>query len=460
MHISCTQDGSVWQAACEGRMDTVGSRELEAALKPGLAADMQYLVLDLAALSYISSAGLRVLLATHKQLAARGGEFMLAAVPEYASQVLDVTGFTDFFKRFATAAEARQHCRKAVAEQAVAASWAQLETHEISAGRLRVIERQAATPIVKVMGDIKDVLHARVTPRQVESKKFFETEYSIGFGGLGDQLKDYFQIMGEMITVGGTMVWLPTDGQDTPDFLIPKVDKGDVMIRTGYNVSIAGDFNECVLFESRTPEGCPVGALYTGLFEYAKKRAAGYHGMLGLAMVADMATIMGSGIRKSAVVDFTPANGKMITHESNITEWMECDKEPRQRDVTALVVGVGACLADDLSDFNEEQLNKVFYLHPANVGVRTQMLHNHAVMFKPLPFPPQPVDLTAEIQRVVQEGEFLDMRHLLDNSCVRRALIGLAYIQEVAADERALPGHTHDEMLSASTRRNLGYYQS
>jgi hypothetical protein len=55
------------------------------------------------------------------------------------------------------------------------------------------------------MGDVKDVLYSRVSVDHLCSKKFSETEYSIGLGGLGNQLEDTSRIMGEMMTIGGTM---------------------------------------------------------------------------------------------------------------------------------------------------------------------------------------------------------------------------------------------------------------
>lgn len=41
------------------------------------------------------------------------------------------------------------------------------------------------------------------------------------------------------------------------------------------------------------------------------------------------------------------------------------------------------------------------------------------------------VNLPAEIQEVVENGDFRDMRHLLDQSRVNRAFLGLSYTQEI-----------------------------
>jgi hypothetical protein len=38
------------------------------------------------------------------------------------------------------------------------------------------------------------------------------------------------------------------------------------------------------------------------------------------------------------------------------------------------------------------------------------------------------------MRRVVDEAEFVDMRHLLDQTTVSSALIGVSYVQEVRED--------------------------
>jgi hypothetical protein len=63
--------------------------------------------------------------------------------------------------------------------------------------------------------------------RMIYTRKFSETEYSIGLGGLGEDIKDYMEIMGEMITIGGYMYGFPQMDM-TPRLLIPeRTRKGD-----------------------------------------------------------------------------------------------------------------------------------------------------------------------------------------------------------------------------------------
>ena len=75
-----------------GRVDTVTAPELEAGLKFG---DATQVVLDLADVPYMSSAGLRLLLTAHKTMMAKGGELKIANIQPTVREVLDITGFSD-----------------------------------------------------------------------------------------------------------------------------------------------------------------------------------------------------------------------------------------------------------------------------------------------------------------------------------------------------------------------------
>lgn len=62
------------------------------------------------------------------------------------------------------------------------------------------------------------------------------------------------------------------------------------------------------------------------------------------------------------------------------------------------------------------------------------MLHNHAVFFRNAPASGGSHDMDVEMRRVVDGGEFVDMRHLLDQTTVVSALIAVNYVQEVRED--------------------------
>ena len=77
----------------EGRLDTVTSPSLESELN-GALEGVSELTMDFEKLEYISSAGLRVLLAAHKEMNKRG-VMRLTHVGETIMEIFEVTGFAD-----------------------------------------------------------------------------------------------------------------------------------------------------------------------------------------------------------------------------------------------------------------------------------------------------------------------------------------------------------------------------
>lgn len=93
MNINKIQNGSELTIELEGRLDTVSAPSLEAELKKNING-VQTLIFDFAKLEYLSSAGLRVLLASQKVMN-RQGEMRIRNVNSTISDIFEVTGFSE-----------------------------------------------------------------------------------------------------------------------------------------------------------------------------------------------------------------------------------------------------------------------------------------------------------------------------------------------------------------------------
>ncbi|MBQ0010118.1 MAG: STAS domain-containing protein [Ruminococcus sp.] len=93
MEIKKTQNGAALDVAVAGRLDTTTAPQLEAELKGSLDG-ITALTLDFAGLEYISSAGLRVLLATQKVMNTQG-KMVIRNVNDDIKEVFEITGFCD-----------------------------------------------------------------------------------------------------------------------------------------------------------------------------------------------------------------------------------------------------------------------------------------------------------------------------------------------------------------------------
>ncbi|MEX0677758.1 MAG: STAS domain-containing protein [Pirellulales bacterium] len=427
MKLEVSERDGVRVAALAGRLDGFGAKEAEK-LVAGAEFDSP-LVLDCTELTYLSSAGVRFLLTVQKATSAGGAAFALSALQPFCASVLEMSGLSGMIPVYASPAEAVRALQGG-------SGAAEGERHETAAGGFVFHTVGSTAGTIDILGDIANVIECAITPELVAGKPFFETEYSLGLGALGGAPEDYLPVMGEAVMLAGTMVWLPTDGNDTPDYMIPRKASTSVVLQTGFNASIRGGFNEFVEFTAAP--GCPasVREIYRALFDLAKLRRTDYRGVLGLAMRAEICGAFGAGITKSPLLVNRPANGKMITDGSNYDAWFESDKTPRHQGSTALICGAGEDLTADLSAIDQDRLRRMFYLNPANKGAQHEVLHNHAVFFGNAPPPGGTRDMDVEMRRVVDQGEFLDMRHLLDQTTVASALIAVSYVQEVREDTR------------------------
>jgi len=100
--IQQDQQGAVRILALSGRLDTETSADLELALADLQAAGATHFLIDMADIGYVSSAGLRVLLALAKQLDGGRGSLRLCGLNAAVMQVFDVAGFSKLFLIYPT----------------------------------------------------------------------------------------------------------------------------------------------------------------------------------------------------------------------------------------------------------------------------------------------------------------------------------------------------------------------
>jgi anti-sigma B factor antagonist len=97
MDIIEKEIGSVSTIALGGRLDIYSSKDLEEKLNALVNSDKVCLVVSLEGLDYISSSGLRVLLAFLKEVKKREGDIKLACMKPSIKEVFDIAGFSQLF---------------------------------------------------------------------------------------------------------------------------------------------------------------------------------------------------------------------------------------------------------------------------------------------------------------------------------------------------------------------------
>lgn len=89
-----------------GRVDTATAPALEQAINKEIESGNRKVLLNFSAVSYISSGGLRVLLATAKKLKNPGDKFGICCLSPEVLKILKLAGFTSIFSIYPSEGEA------------------------------------------------------------------------------------------------------------------------------------------------------------------------------------------------------------------------------------------------------------------------------------------------------------------------------------------------------------------
>jgi anti-sigma B factor antagonist len=98
MQIQNERRGASLVVRVSGRLDAVSSPAFEAHCQQAIERGERALILDFGPLEYLSSAGLRSILAVAKSEGAVGGEFALANARGLVREVLEISGFLGMFR--------------------------------------------------------------------------------------------------------------------------------------------------------------------------------------------------------------------------------------------------------------------------------------------------------------------------------------------------------------------------
>ncbi len=106
MGVTTERQGDTLIAKTEGRVDGANAREFQVALEAAIDASERAVILDLEQLSYISSAGLRVILLVARTLRSQKAKFAVCSLSEPIREVFEISGFDKIISIHRSQAEA------------------------------------------------------------------------------------------------------------------------------------------------------------------------------------------------------------------------------------------------------------------------------------------------------------------------------------------------------------------
>lgn len=201
--ISIQTKNSIPVVIPAGRIDSTTGTELEKAVGP-IIEQSKFLIIDLSLCTYLSSAGIRILLATAKKMIARGGNLFLAGLLPEIFQVLEMAGLHQVFRLADNSEAAMMEIDGIHSKTGGSQEW---EIGPYSFHYRPIDEKRTVSHIWKETG---------ITG-------YDELDISIGFGSAADQPDEDVQAQGLFVTCGGCAGFIPDDTARAADFRIPKI---------------------------------------------------------------------------------------------------------------------------------------------------------------------------------------------------------------------------------------------
>ncbi len=385
MDIQRDKRGAELILILRGRLDASWAGHVAAALAAAVRDGEHHLRVEMSAVGYVSSAGLRTLLTAHRQAKAIGGSFgVLAPSPA----VRDVLGLAGLEQLIATAEAA------AAAPAATPLAPVPLRVHEGAVARHELHPVAGARPgglRVRITGEVGRLRHG-TAPEALSPARFGPGTFALGVGALGTDAADSCGRLGELLAAGGAAAYQPTDGPGRPDFVVTEgglEPSGHLLL----GLAGEGDFS---LLSRFTPRGdrrtVPLTALAAEALELGAAPAVAF------VAAVETAGLVGATLRRSPAAE---AGGDERFAFPGVRDWLSFTPERAFRDSTALLAGVVARPGTAFDPL----------LRP--LGGNDLRAHVHAAVFPYRPVRQGAVELAATVRELFDGQGLQAILHLL-----------------------------------------------
>ncbi len=391
MEITRTAAAEHVELKLKGRLDAIWSDHVGRALAECVRAGQHALVLDMAEVDYISSAGIRILVIVHA--AAQGHPRTTGRdqrLRERAERAAVGRTRCPPASRSRPRGRPRAGCRAASSGQFLLSQpGTTAEVYDLDLN---------ATLQVDWLGDAAAWLAGRAPPVACTSVEFPVQTLGLGLGALGAGEASAGERLGEFLAAGGAAVCQPADGTHKPDYMLLQGSLTPT-VQVAYGLVGRGGFGRLLRFD-KGPEqtSVPLSAVVQACLDAVGSDA------VGLVMVVETAALIGAALQKTPGHPPTD-QARSIFAFPDVRDWLSFTAEPALANTTSLIVGLAANAARGAS---------LRLLKPL---VRSGELHGH---FHAAAFPYRPlrkgrVELAATVRPLFESEQVLGLLHLLND---------------------------------------------
>ena len=390
MEIIRTARPEEFEIKLKGRMDATWSDHVGEALAECVRSGQHNIVVDMAAVDYISSAGIRILVLYSRQLSKIQGRLGVSNASGIVRKVLELAGLGELLLIKAGDIKAAAPVRDSVARVALPEPGATVEVYELDPN---------ATLRVDWPGNSVEWFEGRASPETSALVQFPANVIGIGLGALVSGDASNTEPFGEFLAAGGAAVCQPADGSNKPDYVLQQGALTPAM-RVGYGMLGHGAFRHLLRFDKGSQQpSLPLSSVVKACLDTSGSDA------IGLAIVAETASLIGASLQKGLSLQPPARRTQDIFSFPEVRDWLSFTAEAAFAGSTCLIVGFAAEKSRELG------LRVLKPLMPSG-GLYG---HFHAAAFPYHPLRKGRVDLAETIRPFFETEQVLGLLHLLND---------------------------------------------
>jgi anti-anti-sigma factor len=379
MKIEATRTGGSAVLRLGGRLDREWAEHLSSTLEDLLQHGVRSLNIDLTDVTYVSSAGTKVLARWQEELAVLRGEVKLTGMAPVLREAFTIAGWDSRFGESIGPKNLRQ------------SSW-QLRADASTSGDYQMSSCvPEGTLSCRLHGDPNQLTIAPLGADDCSVVAFPENVFGLGVGAIGGSHEECRERLGELVAVAGCVAYFPSDGARMADYL---VGEGPVAPRAvlASGLTCEGGFSKLVRFSTQPEvEAIPFSELAGVCLEAAGSKVA------GLVIAGETTGLSGARLRQS------PGMAPLQFEVPAVRDWLSFSPERTHSVTTAIIAGVVA---------RAPQGPLAAHLRP--LGIMGQLFgHFHAAVFSYHPLPQRTVELSTLLRGVFADHQLRDVLHLL-----------------------------------------------
>lgn len=384
-----------------GRIDGLTSGELKKTLDHAAAEGSRSIILDFSGVTYMSSAGLRIILLCHKSLHTIGGKLNLVSIPSMVGEVFRVSGMDGFLNIFPDRSFV-------IPSDEPGGREASMEVWEFEGIQFEHWRCDASDGVSHVFGDPRKLDHASYCEEDVVAVDQGTIAFGAGLAATGGTYRDYHAFFGESVILQHHFFSYPAVPRPQVDFSLHSGNHGG-QLHFLYGFGFTGKFSQVLWFDLGR-NTVSLGSLIRAALQLAVSD------IFGVVVLAASAGIQGMHLRKVPVSGNFAGPGTIFDMD-HFPRWINFPADPEDYNKTVAACGIVA--KDGKVPAGDWQI----------MIPEAGRSHIHALVMENALWSNNVFEFEKELQRVLRDLNPEKVVHLLPDSLLKSGYLAIVNLK-------------------------------